>query len=192
MTDFSEEKKSLRAAVFKVRKQAFDTLPNAANAARDHLLASRLHTGAKVVAAYVPIRTELDPTPLMGALHEAGHRVCVPVIQGMGQALRFHEWWPSVEMQEGPFGARVPVDTDELLPDLILAPLVAWDDRGGRLGYGGGFYDRTLEKLRALRRIRAYGFAFAAQQIEEVPLEPTDQLLDGCVTEKGIVSARHP
>ena len=185
--DFADIKAAARKVAFEVRKLAHAEGQGAAEAARDHFLASRLHTGAKVISAYRPIRTELDPTPLMVALHRAGHRLCVPVIVGEGQPLEFHEWWPEAPMKAGPFGAEVPDDTHVLLPDLILAPLLCFDARGYRLGYGGGFYDRTLEGLRKIRKVRAYGFAFAAQQIERVPTEPTDQVLDGIVTEAGIL-----
>ena len=185
--DLTAIKAAARKTAFAVRQLAHEEGQGAGETARDHFLASRLHTGAKVISAYRPIRTELDPTPLMVALHRAGHRLCVPVIVGEGQPLEFHEWWPEAPMKPGPFGAEVPDDTHVLLPDLILAPLLCFDARGYRLGYGGGFYDRTLEGLRATRKVRAYGFAYAAQQIERVPTEPTDQLLDGIVTETGIL-----
>ena len=187
MQDLSDIKADARKAAFAARKLARQNAPDAAQAVRDHLMASRWLTGSKVVAAYRPIRTEIDPTPLMEALHLAGHRITVPVILGEGQPLEFREWWPGVAMQPGPFGAEVPVDTHVLLPDLILAPLLAFDRRGFRLGYGGGFYDRTLEGLRATRRVRALGLAYAAQEILEVPIEPTDQRLDAILTEQGLV-----
>ncbi|MEM9060733.1 MAG: 5-formyltetrahydrofolate cyclo-ligase [Pseudomonadota bacterium] len=192
MTDASPTKQDLRKEVFARRKAAHAERADAkAEAARDHFLASRLLTGVNVVAGYCPIRTELDAFPLMTALHRAGHRIVVPVIEGSGLPLRFFEWWPDVEMQDGPFGARIPVDTQEMIPDLVIAPLVAFDRQGWRLGYGGGFYDRSLEGLRASRRVRAYGFAYAAQEIPIVPIEPTDQRLDGIVTEQGLINVRN-
>jgi len=165
----------------------------ASRAAMDHFLAARLHTGAEVISGYRPIRTEIDPTPLMEALHGAGHRLCVPVIQGRGLALRFREWRPGAEMIEGEFGALVPVAGDWLEPRLLIAPLVAFDANGGRLGYGGGFYDRSLQGLRAqdqaMRRTLAVGFAYSAQQVDAVPRGPADQPLDAIVTEHGLI---HP
>lgn len=187
MQDLAPIKAAARKAAFAVRKLAHADGADAAALARDHFLASRLATGAKVIAAYRPIRTEIDPTPLMVALHRAGHRITVPVIVGAGQPLEFHEWWPDCAMVTGAFGAEIPADGHVLLPDLILAPLLAWDRLGYRLGYGGGFYDRSLEELRAARRVRAYGFAYHAQEIATVPVEPTDQRLDGIVTERGII-----
>lgn len=187
MNDLSDIKADARKAAFAARKLARQNAPDAGQAVRDHLMASRWLTGARVVAAYRPIRTEIDPTPLMEAMHLAGHRITVPVILGEGEPLEFREWWPGVAMQPGPFGAEIPVDTHVLIPDLILAPLLAFDRRGYRLGYGGGFYDRTLEGLRATRRVRALGLAYAAQEIPEVPIEPTDQRLDAILTEQGVM-----
>lgn len=179
-------KAKTRKAAFAARRRVHSTDENAAVLVRDHLLASRLHVGAKVVAGYRPIRTEIDPTPLMEAMHRAGHRITVPVIPGEGQPLEFHEWWPGAPMQEGAFGAEVPVDAHVLIPDLLIVPMLAFDRAGWRLGYGGGFYDRTLEGLRARRRITALGLAYDAQEIPEVPVEPTDQRLDAILTPSGI------
>lgn len=144
-----------------------------------------------VVSAYLPIRSELDPTPLMLALIDRGARICVPVIEGEATPLRFRAWAPGVETAAGGFGTAVPQQGEHLTPDILIAPLLAFDRRGGRLGYGGGFYDRTLEQLRLAGGGVAFGFAYAAQEIEAAPLEPTDQILDGVVTEReAIVFAR--
>ena len=188
MSDLTETKAKLRKQLFAARGQAHGAgAVGCAEAARDHFMASRLLTGVGVVAGYCPIRTEIDVFPLMTELHRAGHRIVVPVIEAAGLPLRFVEWWPGVAMQDGPFGARVPVDTQELAPDLVIAPLVGFDRAGWRLGYGGGFYDRSLEGLRAGRRVRAFGCAYSAQEVEAVPVESTDQRLDGIVTEQGLI-----
>lgn len=142
----------------------------------------------QVIAGYMPIRTEADPIPAMTAL--ARHnKLCVPVIDGAGLPLRFRAWHPNAEMIEGPFGASVPAQGDWLTPGIVIVPLVAFDSLGNRLGYGGGFYDRTLEGLRTRGATRAIGFAFAAQEQETLPLEPTDQPLDVIVTEAGALAA---
>ena len=191
MDDLTDLKATLRKQLYARRREAHgaDLAANgaAARAATDHFLAAGLHTGAAVIAGYRPIRTEIDPTPLMAALHDAGHRLCVPVIQGRGLALGFREWLPGAEMIEGAFGALVPAEGDWLEPRLLIAPLVAFDADGGRLGYGGGFYDRSLEGLRAQRRTLAVGFAYSAQQIDAVPRDATDQPLDAIVTEHGLI-----
>jgi 5-formyltetrahydrofolate cyclo-ligase len=120
-------------------------------------------------------------------LREQGARICVPVIAGEGLPLRFREWSPDCALVDGPFGAAVPAAGEWLEPDTLIAPLLAFDRAGFRLGYGGGFYDRTLEMLRAKRPTRAIGFAYAVQEVDEVPTEPTDQPLDAIVTEAGVI-----
>jgi len=191
MNNLTDLKAALRKAAFARRHAAHaaDLADDSAasRAAMDHFLAAGLHTGAGVISGYRPIRTEIDPTPLMEALDGAGHRLCVPVIQGRGLALRFREWRPGAEMIEGEFGAMVPMAGDWLEPRLLIAPLLAFDANGWRLGYGGGFYDRSLQGLRSQRRTLAVGFAYSAQQVEAVPCGPTDQPLDAIVTETGLM-----
>jgi 5-formyltetrahydrofolate cyclo-ligase len=143
------------------------------------------HRG-RTLAGYMAMRTEIDPMPAMAAMAGEG-RVCVPVIAGKGKPLRFREWSPEADMSDGPFGARVPAAGDWLEPEVLIVPLVAFDRGGNRLGYGGGFYDRTLERLRAARPTLAIGFAWAAQEAEALPLEPTDQPLDMIVTEAEVI-----
>ena len=186
MDTLTKAKAALRRQSFAARRTArTEDDGSAAETAAEHFRALRLHTGARVVSGYRPIRTELDPTPLMTSLVEAGHRLCVPVIEGRGLPLSFREWTPDSTMVEGPFGAEVPADGDWLEPELLIAPLLAFDRAGRRLGYGGGFYDRTLAGLRQKRRTLAVGFAYAAQEVPEVPTDPTDALLDAIVTEAG-------
>ena len=93
-------------------------------------------------------------------------------------------------MTEGQFGAKVPVSKNFFDPELLIVPLVAFDRQGGRLGYGGGFYDRTLEKLKMNKPVLAVGFAYSCQEIEQVPLEMTDQSLDLVITEKAVIDLR--
>ncbi|MEM7178132.1 MAG: 5-formyltetrahydrofolate cyclo-ligase [Pseudomonadota bacterium] len=186
----TDQKAALRKTAFAARKAAHGAAGDAAQAARDHFLASRFHTGAAVISAYRPIRTEIDPTPLMEALFAAGHRLCVPVIQGAGLALKFAEWAPGEAMTHGPFGAEVPADLRWVEPDLLIAPLVAFDAGCWRLGYGGGFYDRSLEELRAKRPTRAVGYAYEAQLVGQIPRDPTDQQLNAVITEAGLRKPR--
>ncbi|MBV0913878.1 5-formyltetrahydrofolate cyclo-ligase [Anianabacter salinae] len=175
-----DRKAEARKAAFARRKTAFDAGNRIAGAAR---LAEALapHAG-RVIAGYLPIRTEIDPRPAMGRMTRVC-RVAVPVIQSMGHPLKFREWLTDSFLIDGPFGAKVPQDGDWLEPEVLIVPLVAFDRQGGRLGYGGGFYDRTLEALRARRPTLAIGFAWAAQETEALPTEPTDQPLDMIVTE---------
>ena len=106
--------------------------------------------------------------------------VCVPVIVGEGQALRFREWTHGCEMVAGEFGALIPAEGAWIEPEVLIVPLVGFDARGFRLGYGGGFYDRSLEGLRARRATVAVGFGFAVQELDEVPIDAFDQRLDFC------------
>lgn len=139
------------------------------------------------LSGYMPMRTEIDPLPAMAEAAAHGP-VAVPVIIGKGQPLRFRTWTPDAPMIGGSFGALVPQGGDWVTPQILIVPLLAFDARGGRLGYGGGFYDRTLEDLRQAGPVMAIGFAFAAQQTDDLPLEPTDQPLDMIVTESGVLS----
>jgi 5-formyltetrahydrofolate cyclo-ligase len=180
-------KAAARTEAFARRKQAFDGGdPGPAIARLTALLAA--HAG-KVLAGYMPMRTEIDPLPAMAAYEGP---VCVPVIAGKDQPLTFREWTAGAEMIEGPFGARVPKNGRWLEPDVLIVPLVAFGRHGERLGYGGGFYDRTLDGLRARRPTLAIGYAWAAQQAADLPLEPTDQPLDLIVTEMELLGPFGP
>jgi 5-formyltetrahydrofolate cyclo-ligase len=142
-------------------------------------------TQGRVISAYLPIRTEADPLPAMATLAGA-NRICVPVIEGRGRPLSFREWRPGCRLVEGPFRVMVPEGGAVLVPDLLVVPLLAFDAGLYRLGYGGGFYDRTLAALRAAGACRAVGFAYAAQEVAAVPREATDEPLDELVTERGV------
>lgn len=133
------------------------------------------------------MRTEIDPLPAMAEAAAQGP-VGVPVIMAKGQPLQFARWEPDCAMVEGPFKAQVPAVLVWMVPQILIVPLVAFDQHGGRLGYGGGFYDRTLQGLRARGPVMAIGFAFAGQQDDALPLEPTDQPLDLIVTECGVIT----
>ncbi len=170
------------------RKAAQAAHPDAAMTARAHFL-DGIDVGADdIVSGYRPIFSELDVTPLMLALNERGIRLCVPVIAGADRPLTFRLWTPETVMEVGAFGAEIPADGAEVSPTLLIAPMLAFDRELWRLGYGGGFYDRTLEGLRAKRPTRAIGYAYAEQEMDAVPTEPTDQRLDGVVTQNGLIS----
>ncbi len=173
----------MRKAAFARRKPLFEQ----ANGAQSGYL-SEVLAGYRGVAlsGFMPIRTEIDPTPAMAEAAAHGP-VGVPVIQGAEKPLMFARWTPGTVMEAGAFGAMVPKDPDYFEPEILIVPLLAFNRQGGRLGYGGGFYDRTLEMLRGKRATLAIGFAFAGQEEEHLPLEPTDQPLDLIVTETGVI-----
>jgi 5-formyltetrahydrofolate cyclo-ligase len=178
MTDVKAE---ARTRAFAARKEAFAKGQGQAAEILADLLAAY---GGKPLSGYVAMRTEIDPLPAMTA-HPGP--VCVPVIIAKHQPLRFREWSPGCTMIPGEFGAQIPAEGAWIEPEILIVPLVAYDARGYRLGYGGGFYDRTLELLRARRPTLAIGFAFSGQEMPEVPIDATDQMLDAMVTEKGAI-----
>lgn len=182
MTDFADIKDTARKAAKARRKAARALHPDAARDAMEVFLASVPIRPRDVVSGYRPIFSELDPTPLMAALHERGVCLCVPVIVGAARPLTFRVWTPDAAMETGAFGAEIPVGTATITPTVLIAPMLAFDRALWRLGYGGGFYDRTLEGLRAAGYARAYGYAYEEQEIPSVPIEPTDQRLDGVIT----------
>ncbi|WP_370284112.1 5-formyltetrahydrofolate cyclo-ligase [Pseudooceanicola sp.] len=143
------------------------------------------HRGVPV-SGYMPIRTEIPPLAAMAEAAAHG-LVGVPVIEGPGLPLRFAEWEPDAVMVPGPFGAQVPEPCRWMVPEIVIVPLLAFDRAGNRLGYGGGFYDRTLEGLRARGPVLALGFAYAAQEVGAVPVEATDAPLDMIVTEREVI-----
>ena len=177
------EKAAARQAAFERRKLAHQ--PGAAAAG----YLSEVLAGYRGVplAGYMAMRTEIDPTAAMAEAAAHGS-VGVPVIMGAGQPLQFRLWEPDCEMIAGEFGAQVPASGAWMIPQIVIVPLVAFNRSGGRLGYGGGFYDRTLEKLRAAKPTLAIGFAYTAQEDENLPLEATDQPLDLIVTEQGVIT----
>ncbi|MEL6639934.1 MAG: 5-formyltetrahydrofolate cyclo-ligase [Pseudomonadota bacterium] len=180
--DLATRKAAARKAAFARRKAVHQDGGGAAG----HL--SEVLAGYRGVplAGYMAMRTEIDPTAAMEEASAHGS-VGVPVIIGAGQPLKFRTWTPDCVMVAGEFGAAIPETGEWITPEIVIVPLVAFDLRGGRLGYGGGFYDRTLEGLRAMRPTLAIGFAYAAQATDDLPLEPTDQTLDLIVTETGVI-----
>jgi len=181
--DLSEEKALVRKAALRVRKAAFDLDHGGACGLLSSVLAG--YRGVPL-AGYMPIRSEIDPLPAMAEASAHGP-VGVPVILGARLPLEFSRWMPEGAMRDGPFGARVPEVDDFFDPEIVIVPMVAFSRAGGRLGYGGGFYDRTLEKLRNKRPVLAIGFAYGAQEVETLPLEETDQPLDMIVTNTEVI-----
>lgn len=144
-----------------------------------------------IVAGYSPINSEFDPFPLMRALADHGAILALPVIIARDHALIFRVWEPDQGLVRGPFGIFQPSsDADEIEPDIVLVPLAAFDRAGHRIGYGRGYYDRTLENLRRSKKITVIGVAFAVQEIETVPRLPHDEQLDCVLTERELIDLR--
>lgn len=180
--NLDDQKKLARQEAFARRKVACDNNAGGASGKLSEFLAG--FRGVPT-AGFMPINTEIDPRPAMAEMTAYGP-VGVPVIQAPATPLKFAEWTPECVMVEGAFKAQIPADLTWIRPEIVIVPLVAFDRAGGRLGYGGGFYDRTLEGLRAKGPVLAVGFAFAAQEAANLPLEATDQPLDMMITEKEI------
>jgi 5-formyltetrahydrofolate cyclo-ligase len=180
----SPSKADLRAAALAAR----DALSEENRAAAAQAIALRglpigIMPGA-VVAGYSPIRSEIDPAPLMRKLAGEGAQLALPAITARGQSLRFRAWYPNDRLLVGPLGILEPSPAAaELIPDIVLVPLAAFDPAGHRIGYGAGHYDRTLAQLRKFRAVTGIGLAFAAQQVKAVPALQHDVALDYVLTE---------
>lgn len=144
------------------------------------------------VSAYWPIGDEVDPRPIMARLVERGHPVGLPVMMEFGKPLVFRAWQPGQALTQAEFGLREPGrGAGEVVPQLLLVPLLAFDRAGYRLGYGGGFYDRTLALL-APDGARSVGLAYAGQELPDVPRDENDVPLDWLVTEEELLAIRGP
>jgi len=144
-----------------------------------------------VVAGYSPIRSEIDPAPLMQELAARGMRLALPVIAARDSPLGFRLWAANEKLLRGPLGILEPSpDAAEIVPDIVLVPLAAFDRLGHRIGYGAGHYDRTLARLRDSKKIVAIGLAFAVQGIETIPALPHDVALDYVLTETQLLDFR--
>lgn len=187
MDDIAEQKAAVRNLAYQRRAAAH--LAKTGQQATRHLLDHLARMRGLPLSGYMPIRTEINPLPAMREMVGFGP-VGVPVIEGPGRPLGFHLWTPDGEMQAGPFGAKVPVLQEKMVPQVLILPLLAFNRAGHRLGYGGGYYDRTLEALRAAGPVHAVGFGYGAQLVHDLPTEPTDQPLDVIITENGVLHPR--
>ena len=198
MPDFSslqDEKRRLRVTAKATRTLAVRrdraAKGDAAGVLRDQFLGALSWNAwdeGTVVSAYWPLGDEIDPRPLMEALHLRGHRLALPAIRAAGRPLDFRAWLPGDPLTSAGFGIQEPAATaPSVAPRVLLVPLLAFDAAGYRLGYGGGFYDRSLALLRAAGDTLAVGLAYADQQVAAVPREATDQPLDLVVTERDVI-----
>lgn len=185
-------KADLRARVLALRQMLGNAVDaqgvSAESALLDRFLDGTPLPPGAIVAGYWPMRGEIDVRPLLGALAERGQVTALPVVEGAGRPLTFRRWKPGDALDEGPYGTRHPAaEADAVRPHCLLVPLLAFDRRGYRLGYGGGFYDRTLEQMRAQAPVVAIGIAYAGQEVEHVPFDAHDQRLDWVVTEREVI-----
>jgi 5-formyltetrahydrofolate cyclo-ligase len=187
MTPEAAAKRRLRTAFRAGRAAiALAASPDAPVLAADIFLAHISVPPGACVAGYWPIGDELDPRPLMRHLAGAGMAIALPVVTARGGALTFRRWRPEDVLEPGVLGIHAPADTADVAePRVVLVPLLAFDASGHRLGYGGGYYDRTLRAFRAGGRpVTAVGFAYAGQEQPALPYTAADQRLDWIVTER--------
>ena len=166
-----------------VRKTAAETI-----AAQKFSLAI---TPGTIVSGFMPLKSEINPLPLMQKLAKAGARLALPAIAGRGKPLVMRAWEFGAPLDRGQWGIREPKpDAPEVEPDILLVPLLAFDRAGYRLGYGAGYYDMTIHRLRALKPVTAVGIAFAAQEVPKIPTTPRDERLDLVLTEREVIDLR--
>jgi 5-formyltetrahydrofolate cyclo-ligase len=181
-----------------LRKAAFarrDALPAAERQAAAEAIAARpfplsIAPGA-IVSGFSPLKTEINPLPLMRKLAAAGASLALPVVAGRGKPLIMRSYAFGQALNEGVWGIREPKDdAPEVDPDILIVPLAAFDRRGNRIGYGAGYYDMTISRLRSLKAIVAVGIAYAAQEVAEVPTTARDARLDLVLTEREVIDFR--
>jgi 5-formyltetrahydrofolate cyclo-ligase len=144
-----------------------------------------------VVSGFSSLKSEINPVPLMRKLADQGAQLALPVVAGKGQPLIMRAWSFGEPLDSGVWGIREPkADAPEVAPDILIVPLLAFDRTGNRIGYGAGYYDMTIARLRAMKPTVAIGIAFAAQEIAEVPVTPRDERLDLVLTEREIIDLR--
>lgn len=186
LDDLRAAKAALRRPMRDRRAAVAAAVPDAGTRVASLVAASFAPAGGSVVAGYWPMRSELDPRPTLSALSARGCRIALPTVIGEAQPLVFRAWDSDEKLEDGPYGTMQPGgDADVVEPQLLLVPMLAFDRAGRRLGYGGGFYDRTLAALRGRFAVQAIGIAYADQEIPAVPAGPEDARLDGVVTERG-------
>ena len=190
--DSATRKKKLRASCTTIREAipARDRERAAARIAEIGIGFAAVSPGA-TVSAYSAMGAEMAPSALHAQLAREGFGTCLPVVPPLGNPLVFRAWKPGDELVARVWGILEPADTaPPVEPVVLLVPLLAFDRRGVRLGYGGGYYDRTIERLRRLKPVIAIGLAFAAQELPEVPCDVHDQRLEWVLTEYGPIDTR--
>ncbi len=191
---------SIIAAKSDLRQRAFarrDALPAEARAKAAEAIAARPFPAAirpgTIVSGFFPMRSEINPLPLMRQLAAAGASLALPVVAGRGHPLILRAFAFGDPLRSGQWGIREPMpEAPEVFPDIVIAPLAAFDRAGRRIGYGAGYYDMTIARLRGMKRIVAAGIAFAAQEFELVPTSARDERLDLVLTEREVSECRGP
>jgi len=186
----ADAKALMRLEARALRRSLAQRSPAAGEAASERLPDEMLRT-ARIVGGYVPRGAELNPAALLARFEAAGVRIALPVTVGPGQALVFRAWNNEHEHAPDHLGIPAPpAHAEEVRPDLLIVPLLAFDRQGGRLGQGGGYFDRTLQALTAAGPVFALGLAYAGQEVARVPMEEHDRPLDAILTEREFIPVR--
>ena len=191
LTETQSPKVALRAAALALR----DALPGEQRAAAAEAIAARefpvaLKPGA-IVSGFMPLKSEINPLPLLRKLADAGALLALPAIAGRGKPLIMRAYKFGDEFTRGQWGIREPKpEAAEVAPDILIVPLAAFDRAGHRIGYGAGYYDMTIKALRARKPVIAIGLSFAAQEIPQVPVTERDEPLDLVLTEREVIDFR--
>ena len=191
IAEIQAEKEQLRRTAIAAR----DALPANARMAAAETIAARtfplaIASGA-FVSGFMPLKSEISPLPLMHKLAGDGAQLALPRIVSRGSPLSMRAWEFGAPLDRGQWGIREPtLDAPEVEPDILLVPLLAFDRAGYRIGYGAGYYDMTLARLRARKSVTAVGIAFAAQEVPEIPKTPGDERLDLVLTEREAIDLR--
>jgi 5-formyltetrahydrofolate cyclo-ligase len=191
LTETQQVKAQLRAQALALR----DALPAAVRAAAAAAIAGRAFPLAikpgMIVAGFSPMKTEINPVPLMRKLADLGAQLALPAIDGRGKPLIMRAWHFGAPLASGQWGIREPVpEAPQVDPDILIVPLACFDRAGHRIGYGAGYYDMTINALRAKKKIVAIGIGFAAQEIPQVPATERDARLDLVLTEREVIDFR--
>ena len=184
----TEVKKEMRQRAIALRATAASKLGEGVAGRRlaEHGLGFLGLAPGRTISGFLAIGEEIDPLPLMTRLDKDGHTLCLPVMVGKGKPLAFRAWKPGDRLAERMWGIREPTpESPEVEPDVLLVPLLAFDRHGWRLGYGGGFYDRSLRKLRSAKPVLAIGIAYDEQKVDAVPHLDYDEPLDWVLTPSG-------
>ncbi len=185
MSDIQSEKAKLRKAAHIRRNSSTSSNEFITQQANYNLLNFLKSLSEKIISGYLPIGSELSPIASMKSL-SAKNTICVPVVEKSGAPLKFAQWEYGCETEKGAYGIAVPKEKRWVCPEILIAPLLAFDKSGNRMGYGGGFYDRTLQRLSKQTRILSIGIGFSFQEFDHIICEPTDIALDAIITEKEI------
>jgi 5-formyltetrahydrofolate cyclo-ligase len=187
-TDPREQKSEARHAATRARKVAHDAVGDISGLRLvAHVFPVVTVPGRSIVSAFFPYKSEIDTRPLLGHLAGEGWTTALPVVIAVGEPLVFRRWLPGQPTVPGRWDIPQPTEDSRVVdPDVLLVPMLAFDRKGYRLGYGGGFYDRTLETLRLKKKIFAIGVAYAAQEVDMVVRDAHDQPLDFVMTEKEV------